>query len=211
MKSREHHETSVWSLCNMTSSERNTIFATDAVAAETQHPNNTTNDNWNGGGTKSNAPNTSRCGGGGITNHVQTTNNTFEGIIPKVGVVIGLSHEKLTKKDMSFEVFLDKVPNYVISNLKDGGDAKPLFRKMENSEEVFKNKKRPEDLTNSDDIVEKNIYQEQIKMYVGKNANLRSNMEKSFGVIWGQCSSGLQTKTKRNSEYDDKYDDLNVL
>ena len=106
---------------------------------------------------------------------------------------------------------MDNVSIYVISNLRDEEDVKPLFRKMVDPVEVFKINKRPKAQTHSDDVVEQDIYKEQIKLHMGRDANLRRNMEKSIGIIWGQCSSGLQTKTKRNSEYDDKYDDLNVL
>ena len=40
---------------------------------------------------------------------------------------------------------------------------------------------------------------------------LRSNMEKLYGLLWGQCSSALQATIKGISEYEDKSDDFNVI
>ena len=44
--------------------------------------------------------------------------------------MLGLKYEKFKKKAASFEIFLEIVSIYVISNLKDGGDTKFIFRKM---------------------------------------------------------------------------------
>ena len=60
---------------------------------------------------------------------------------------------------------------------------KPLFRKIDDPFVSFKLKKRPEAPKDNTDIVDKDIYQEKIKLYVARDANLRHNVEKSFGVI----------------------------
>ena len=36
-------------------------------------------------------------------------------------------------------------------------------------------------------------------------------MEKSFGIIWGQCSNSLQSNVKSEDEFEDAYDDLDTL
>ena len=44
--------------------------------------------------------------------------------------MLGLKHENFEKK-LQFQVFMDKVANFIFSNLKDGRDLTPLFKKME--------------------------------------------------------------------------------
>ena len=46
---------------------------------------------------------------------------------------------------------------------------------------------------------------------MAREANLRRNVEKSFGVIWDQCSTALQSTIKVRSEYDDSFDDLDTV
>ena len=60
-----------------------------------------------------------------------TDPNSFGGNIPEIGAVLGLKYERFKKKAASFEIFLEKVSIYVISNLKDGCDTKSMFRKTE--------------------------------------------------------------------------------
>ena len=40
---------------------------------------------------------------------------------------------------------------------------------------------------------------------------LRSNIEKLYGLLWGQCSSALQATIKGTSEYEDKSDDFDTI
>ena len=63
----------------------------------------------------------------------------------------------------------------------------------------------------SADDIDKYIYREEIKLFVVRQTNLRRNMEKSFGLIWGQCSTQLQATIKGITAYSDKYDDLDIL
>ena len=50
-----------------------------------------------------------------------------------------------------------------------------------------------------------------MKEYVGRESSLRRNMEKTFGLIWGQCSSSLQSRIKGDSLFEDSYDDLDTV
>ena len=50
-----------------------------------------------------------------------------------------------------------------------------------------------------------------IEIYVSREVNLQGLKEKCFGIIWGQCISGLQYRTEGLTDYDDKYEDLDVL
>ena len=175
-----------------------------------------TNANGNNASATGNSNNTSANSRTSRNNNVTHTNpSSFDGATSEIGAVLGLRHEKFKMKATSFENFLDKVSTYVISNLKDGGDLKPIFRKMEDPAAKFSTKLKPSKPvkkgTDEVDPVDMDIYKEQVKLYVSRQSNLRRNMEKAFGLIWGQCSSSLQQNLKSLEEFDDAYDDLNIL
>ena len=75
----------------------------------------------------------------------------------------------------------------------------------------FKKRRKPVKPDVSADDVDKDIYREEIKLFVVRQTNLRRNIEKSFGLIWGQCSTQLQATIKGLIAYSDKYDDLDIL
>ena len=59
--------------------------------------------------------------------------------------------------------------------------------------------------------MEVKIQDKQIEAYVVRKNMLTSNIERCFGIIWGQCSSTLQSRTKGLEEYGEKLDDLDTL
>ena len=75
---------------------------------------------------------------------------TYEGDIPEVNCVLGLKHEKFNKKAPSYEVFLEKIGNYAVSNLKNGGDVRSLMTKMVDPIAIFNKKRRPTELSAGD-------------------------------------------------------------
>ena len=126
-----------------------------------------------------------------------TTSNptSYVGKNESVGIILALRLEHFDKK-VSFQEFTDKVANHVVANFKDGGDIQPLFMDLIDPTREFqvKNKTiKPE--TNEDeensDKVDLEIYKEEMKQFVQRKMNLRRNLEKSYGLIWGQCSAGL--------------------
>ena len=169
----------------MASNSRNT--------PDTDPPNTDNGSNNNSNGNHNSGSGRSSCNSNSV---VHTDTNSFEGATSDIGAVLGLRHEKFKHKTASFESFLEKASTYAISNFKDGGDLKPLFRKMTDPSKSFKEKKKPtapepEDENAPIDPVDLDIYREQIKLYVARESNLRRNMEKTFGIIWGQCSNSL--------------------
>ena len=107
---------------------------------------------------------------------------------------------------MSFQEFIDKVANHVVSNFKDGGDIQPLFVDLIDPTTEFQTKNKPvkpESGQDEDDpdAVDQEIYKEEVKQFVQRKMNLRRNLEKSYGIIWGQCSAGLQAYIKGTSAY----------
>ena len=56
---------------------------------------------------------------------------SWEGAKPEIGVVLGLKCEKLTHK-VTFDVFIEKVVTYVLSEFKNAKDILPALRIMIN-------------------------------------------------------------------------------
>ena len=46
------------------------------------------------------------------------------------------------------------------------------------------------------------IHREEVKQFVQRKTNMRQNLEKTYGLIWGRCSAGLQTFIKGLSYYE---------
>ena len=125
---------------------------------------------------------------------------------------MALKHEKLDKK-VQFQVFVDKVGNYAYSNVKNGGDLIPLFKDMADPKQEFDDKRKPQKLSEDKmkDSLEVDIYKEEIKIYVTSKSILSRNLEKTYGIIWGQCSSALQSKVKSITSYNIKSTELDAL
>ena len=117
--------------------------------------------------------------------------------IPEVGRILALKHEKLDNK-LQFQVFMEKMGTYVLSTFKDGGDIVPLFTKIVDPKPDFIKERRPVALTEKEllDPVEYDIYKARIKSYGTRDTIITRNMEKSSGVVWGQCSAALQARIK---------------
>ena len=142
-------------------------------------------------------------------NNINSANPiTYEGECAAVGAVLALKFEKFHKK-IPYEQFVDKINQYVLGNYKDGSDIKCLLKKLENPMDTLK-KYLPEDIDENASAVKKEIQKEEIKQYVARKTNLRRNIEKVFGLIWGQCSLSLQAYIKGLSEYEDKCDVFDV-
>ena len=75
----------------------------------------------------------------------------------------------------------------------------------------MESKHRPKSLEDFADHIEKDIQRERIKQFVSREYVLRSNMEKLYGLLWGQCSSVLQATIKGINEYEDKSDDVDSI
>ena len=140
------------------------------------------------------------------SNIVQLTNpKTYEGAIKEIGAIMGLKHEKLDKK-VHFQIFTDKVSNYIYSSVTNGGDLIPLFSDLEDPIDQFNAKRKPSPMTDAQnaDPTEVEIRKEEIKLFVARRNKLISLAEKAFSIIWGQCSSQLQSKITSLASYTTK-------
>ena len=121
-------------------------------------------------------------------------------------MTLALRNERFDKKVL-FQEFVDKVSNYVVSNFKDGGDIQPFFVNLIDPTKELQNKNRsvkPED-NNSDenptDEIDQEIYKEEVKQFDQRKINLRRNLKKSYGLMWGQCSAGISKCISKEPQY----------
>ena len=119
------------------------------------------------------------------SNIVQLTNpKAYEGAIKEIGAIMGLKHEKLDKK-VHFQIFIDKVSNYIYSSVTNGGDLIPLFSDLEDPIDQFNAKRKPPPMTDAQnaDPTEVEIRKEEIKLFVARRNKLISLAEKAFSII----------------------------
>ena len=148
-------------------------------------------------GNKQNNNRNSRRGVNSNRNSVQLTNHvTWEGDNSEVNGVVGMKIEKFHLK-IPFETFKDKVMNYVISNYKNGGDMKLIFKKLQDPIKEMESKHKPKSLEDSADQIEKDIQRERIKQFLSREYVLRSNMEKNCTIFYGDNAVQYYTPLSR--------------
>ena len=125
---------------------------------------------------------------------------------------MGLRTEYLNKK-VSFEVFLEKMTDYVLRELKNAADVVSVVRDMTNPSDDFANKHMPKDLTEKrkKSDVQVQVQQQRIKMYASREAEVTHNMTKIYGLVKGQCSHSLKTVLKQEEEFDEKDKEQDIL
>ena len=64
---------------------------------------------------------------------------SYQGECEEIGYILGLWSEKFDKK-VQFQIFLEKLGTYIVSNLKDGGDIQPLYVALTDPKDNFTSK-----------------------------------------------------------------------
>ena len=138
--------------------------------------------------------------------------NNFEGADPDAGVVLGLRAERIKKK-VSFDVFTEKISDYIIREYDHGRDIKPVFTKLQLPHEAFKRKHKPKGLSSEEakDDAEVKMQEQRYKMYISRELQLEDNLSKAYSLVWGQCTNALQSVIKGLDGYDEKSDDYDVI
>ena len=110
------------------------------------------------------------------TQNITNNPTNYSGQCEDIGCLLALRSERFDKK-VQFRVFMEKMGNYVISNLKDGGDIQCIFHELKDPTENFllthKPVKPPQDEFRGVDKVDKEIYKEEVKQFVQRKINLR--------------------------------------
>ena len=124
----------------------------DGTTRSTSNAGGNGRNSGNGGNRRSRNNNRNRSNNN--IDQVQLSNPvTYESDISEVGCVLGLKYEKFNNKSSSYEIFLEKVANYVVSNLKNCGNVRPLFTKMIDPTDIFNNKRIPNPFSEKDSLV----------------------------------------------------------
>ena len=138
--------------------------------------------------------------------------NNFEGADPNAGVVLGLRAERIKKK-VPFDVFTEKVWDYIVREYKHGRDIKSVFTKLQLPHEAFKRKHKPKGLSSEEeeDDAEVKMQEQRYKMYILRESQLEDNLSKAYSLVWGQCTNALQSVIKGLNNYNEKSDDYDVI
>ena len=55
------------------------------------------------------------------------------------------------------------------------------------------------------------IYNQEVKEYVKNKGILKRNIQKTYGLIWGQCSEALKELVRHLEDYKDKSREFDVI
>ena len=135
-----------------------------------------------------------------------TTHRDFAGNTPKIGRILGLCSENVTKK-INYDLFCEKLGTYIMTEFKNG-DAVFQITKEHSADvlAIFITNNKPNGLTDEEkqDSVSVEIHKEEIKEYVKELKILKSNLKKLHSLIYGNCTESVQTMLKADEEYEDK-------
>ena len=148
----------------------------------------------------------------GNTTVVSSNDVSWEGTKPEIGAVLGLKAERLKYK-ASFEVFRQKLINYVLREFTNPKDILPAVKKFENPLDNFTLKHKPTDLTaeekKSDVLVA--IQNQKVKLLVERETCARTNLDKLYGIVKGQCSSAIISILNNDDEFEDKDEECDAI
>ena len=161
-----------------------------------------------------NRPNQNRRRGG--TNNITPSNHSnFDGSCSTLNCVLGMRIEKLQNK-LPFHQFTEKIYYHIVAEYKDGSDMYPLFKHLKDpytdlsSYMPIKGELDPDE----DAAVveaEREIYKEEIKQFVQRKLTLRRNIQKAYGLLWGQCSNQLQEYIKGLAQFEQESATSNTI
>ena len=127
----------------------------------------------------------------------------FEGTTPKIGGVLGLRSEIVTRK-ITYDAFLEKLGIYIMTELK-GGENIVEITKEPSSDIIgdFTAMYKPVELTNEEkeSSIKVEIKKEEIKDYVRDLKTIKSNLKKVYTLVFGNCTDGVKTMLKADKEY----------
>ena len=139
-------------------------------------------------------------------NAVMSTSKDFDGATPKIGGVLALRSENVTKK-LNYDMFCEKLGTYIMNEFKNG-DAVVEVTKDHDFDAIggFETDNKPVELSADEkkSTVDVEIHKEEIKEYVKDLKTIKSNLKKMYSLIYGNCTESVQTMVKADTEYDEK-------
>ena len=135
----------------------------------------------------------------------------YKGEEPKVGVILALRSERFNHK-MIYSPFVEKLKNYILSNLDDAKDVVPIVEELrDTTQDVIDDEPVELEPRYEKSQVKVWLKQEEVKRHVKRLNNLRNNKETIYGLVWGQCSTGLQAAIKADSDYEAEAKQFNCV
>ena len=126
--------------------------------------------------------------------HVGVLDKKFEGWMPCICAILGTITKKIAKKVL-FEIFCEKLGNYIRSKVTSLADIVCVLMNMKYTIKYFERNHKPK--SNSvyylKGPINSEIQQQWVNNYVGKEAGLRINLDKIYGIVWGQFPHGIKT------------------
>ena len=137
---------------------------------------------------------------------VSSTPRDFEGATPLVGGILGLRSENMIKK-VNYDQFCEKLYIYIVNNFKNGDAIVEVTRNCSATIiDDFIVTHKPKELSDEDkkSDIEVEIKREEIKEFVKGLSLVKSNLKKLYSLVYGNCTDGVHTMLKADSEYDEK-------
>ena len=133
----------------------------------------------------------------------QSDDKDFLGSEPKVGAVLGLRMERITKK-VTMEIFKDKLINYIGREMTRGDDIACIVKDGSDPKPNFDANYKPKDLTDEEEKkdLKVKIYLKDYDRYTKLEDEHKDNLKKLYSIIWGQCSDQLQSAIKYVKDFD---------
>ena len=134
------------------------------------------------------------------------TPKDFEGVTPKIGGILALRSENMTKK-VNFDIFCEKLGIYVMNEFK-GGENVVEVTKRQTTDIIssFEKENKPIELTNEEknNTIDVEIKKEEIKEYVKDLKLIKSNLKKIYNLVYGNCTESVRTMLKTDKDYEAK-------
>ena len=135
-----------------------------------------------------------------------STPRDFEGVTPKIGGVLALRSENMLQK-VSYDIFCEKLGVYIMNEFK-GGENVVEITKDHTIDIIssFESNNKPTELTDEEkkSTIDVEIKKEEIKEYVKDLKLIKSNLNKIYNLIYGNCTDSVQTMLKTDDDYESK-------
>jgi len=127
----------------------------------------------------------------------------FKGSTPEIGATLSLPNERVST-DKGFEFFQDELETYILKELKNPTDVVTLVTDFfDPTLKFLNNMPKPafDAAQAAADPMKKAVNDQMAKQFEQRIDALRTNIAKVYGLVWGQCTTGLQAEIKSEDDY----------
>ena len=134
------------------------------------------------------------------------TPRDFEGVTPKIGGILALRSENMTKK-VNYDIFCEKLGVYSMNEFKGGENVVGVTRNHAiDIISSFQTNNKPVELSEEEkkSTIDVEIKKEEIKEYVKDLKLIKSNLKKIYNLVYGNCTDSVRTMLKTYDDYESK-------